>query len=267
MKKATGASFLMCALTISILTGCGKSDQELVLEYLTEKYDEAFVVLDSTSSEDGRTPFSYSFTAYCAPADHPEYMFRTVVNGLGSNEQNTFRDFYGTGILNVRIAGLLKEKLDPFFGNTFITAELNRTGSQILPDMEEIDYFTFLGINSEQAPDRKTNIDFQVAVSNAAYQAESYTDEYDTLVKTASEISEELHAGCNITILFMEEDAYQTYTAWSRRTLYPFPYQDYVSEYKSIRIAYDPVEGKVVPGMNQQEPMTSEMYAEKRKEN
>lgn len=266
MKKSTGAAFLMCASMMLCLTGCGKSDQELVLDYLTEKYGEPFVALDSESSGDGRTPFSYSYTAYCAPADHPEYLFRTVAEGLGSFERNTFRDDYGTGILNVRIAGMLKEKLDPFFGEVFVTADLNRTGSQILPDMENIEYFSFLGIDPEQAPDGQTNIDFFVAVSNARYQAESYTAEYDALLDAVSGLSGALHAGSDVTVLFMEDGAWQAFAAWNGKTLHPFSFRDYANAYQSIRLAYDPAEGKVVPGFNQQEPMTAEDYAQKRQE-
>ena len=266
MKKLKGAACVLCASLMLCLTGCGKSDQELVLDYLTEKYGESFVMLDSESSSDGRSPFSYSYTAYCAPADHPEYLFRTIAEGFGSGERNSFRDYYGTGILNVRIAGMLKENLDPFFGEVFVTAELNRTGSQILPDMENIEYFSFLGIDPEQAPDGQTNIDFFVAVSNAMYQAESYTAEYDALLDAVSEISGALHACSDVTVLFMDEDVYQAFVAWNGKTLHPFSFQDYSSAYQSVRLAYDPAGGKVVPGFNQHEPMTAEVYAQKRQE-
>ena len=266
MKKLKGAALLICASAMLCLNGCGKSDQELVLDYLTEKYGESFVVLDSESSSDGRSPFSYSYTAYCAPADHPEYLFRTIAEGLGSDERNSFRDYYGTGILNVRIAGMLKENLDLFFGEVFVTADLNRTGSQILPDMENIEYFTFLGITPEQASDGQTNIDFFVAVSNATYQAESFTAEYDALLGAVSELSGALHARSDVTVLFMEEAAYQAFAEWNKKTLHPFPFRDYANAYQSVRLTYDPADGKVVPGFNRQEPMTAETYAQKRQE-
>lgn len=55
-------------MTLSLLmTGCDNkiSDEELLQEYLQERYGEEFVVLNTERTANGYTPFSYRCSASC----------------------------------------------------------------------------------------------------------------------------------------------------------------------------------------------------------
>lgn len=264
MKRKLITVTMICSAVLLLCSGCGKSDSERVVSYLSDKYGEEFVVIDSISSGDGRTPFSYSYTAYCAPTAHPECMFETTIDGLGSEQPNKIRDFYGTGILEVRIAEEMKQKLEPHFGTIFVIADLNRTGNQVLPDMQEIEYFSFLGISPDSEPDPRSNIDYFIAVNDSVYQSTDYAEEYDVLLNALTEISQEYKINGEMDVYFMPDVTYQAYTEWKSKTLAPFSYSEYTYEYE--RIAYSAVTEQVVTGFNQDEAMTKEKYQRERKE-
>lgn len=264
MKRKLLTVTVLCSTVLMLCSGCGKSDAERIMSYLENKYGEGFIVVDGVSSGDGRTPFSYSYTAYCAPTAHPECMFRTIVDGLGSTGRNEFCDFYGTGILNVRFAEKMKQKIEPHFGTVFVTADLNRTGDQILPDMQEIEFFSFLGISPDSKPDPQSNIVYSVAVNDSVYHSTDYAEEYDVLLSALSELSLEYKINGEMDIYFMSNETYQAYSEWKSSTLAPFSYSEHT--YGFERIAYSAVTEQVVPAFNSDEAMTKDEYKRRRNE-
>ena len=54
----------LCTTLLIVLSGCAGSDERSVQEYLEDRYNEQFTILDSEASADGGSAFSHNFTAF-----------------------------------------------------------------------------------------------------------------------------------------------------------------------------------------------------------
>lgn len=134
----------LCTTLLIVLSGCAGSDERSVQEYLEDRYNEQFTILDSEASADGGSAFSHNFTAFCVSESHPDCVFKTTIKGAGSG-YGTFEDEYANGILSQRINKMAKEKLGDAFGEHFLACYLYQNNSLVLSDWDALTYEMYFG--------------------------------------------------------------------------------------------------------------------------
>ena len=276
MKKRI--STLFCALLCGgILSGCGldflrnganqpqTSTEELIQEYLHDRYQEDFIVLNTYKSADGRTPFSYHLTANCVPVANPDCIF-TAEADVGNSDALQFSDLYGQGILNQKAAALIDEKLASYFEEYHVTVDLKSESGIVLPDMDALTfdaYFRSVDPNYADHPERFRQISCYIAVNLDKALPATYEEEFDILFDTLADFSEELHLNAQMYVQMMDTDSLQIYLDWYTEHCNAMgTVEDY--HFDLYHFAYDVQQhGYGIP-LFDEKPFTKEDYVNKR---
>lgn len=263
-------------MTLSLLmTGCDNkiSDEELLQEYLQERYGEEFVVLNTERKANGYTPFSYRCSASCIPKANPEYLFKASVEYKQTDEVDYY-DLYGQGILNKCAADSVKEQIGDFFPEYSVTVNLGTPSDIVLPNMEKItfeDYFKSIEPEYPEKSDGLSYVSYYIAVDVESYQPISYSEEYDMLYGLVESFSDEFRIDGRLWIMFMQDELYKRYTDWTSQNIYSMPKEKYYRNYdetdeknkyhyESYDMYYDFSEHEIVSSGSEREPMKKEAY-------
>ena len=104
---------------IFILSGCGKSREEIVKEALNKKYGEDFIVLSIISE-------GSVYYATCSPVNNPEIIFKARMAGTNLNDDN-----YNYAIQANIINEIFKNDLNSLFPEAYFRTEYGRTGTTL----------------------------------------------------------------------------------------------------------------------------------------
>ncbi len=217
---------LTCAGAVLLLLGYRylQSDEKKIERYLEDRYGEEFVVLNTSSTGDGRTPFSHTVTAFCTPADDPECIFRTRIENAGT-QHPLYVDEYAKGILCQRMEKTVTEKLRDYFGEYFVECYIYQNFSPILPDMQNITYEEYFGGLYRNYPEQESGkivAAYIITVNSGHYEPQDYGAEYDLLYGVLKDISDTLQIDGRLIVSFDSALLYERELEWSAAHAYPF---------------------------------------------
>ncbi len=226
MKKKKSICLACAAGAVLLLLGYRylQSDEKKIERYLEDRYGENFVVLNSSSSGDGRTPFSHTVTAFCTPADDPECIFRTRIENAGT-QHPLYVDEYAKGILCQRMEKTVTEKLGDYFGEYFAECYIYQNFSPILQNMDDItydDYFSGLYRNYPEQESGKIVAAYIITINSDRYEPQDYGAEYDLLYSVLKEMSDTLQIDGKLLVSFDPSVLYERELEWSMEHAYPY---------------------------------------------
>lgn len=277
MRKNTMIG-LACATGAMVLLGMYRylqSDEKKIERYLEDRYGEEFVVLNTSSSGDGRTPFSHTVTAFCTPVDDPECIFRTSVENAGT-QYPLYVDEYAKGILCQRMEQTVKEQLGDALGEFFVECHIYQNYSPSLPDMQDITYDEYFSGCSRDYPYqefREIVAAYIITVNSDCYEAQDYGAEYDLLYGILKEMSDTLQIEGRLMISFESTILYERELEWSLEHAYPYAmpdsyYDDENSDeaipFEYYTMGYDHITRQSTTFYSYEERLTRESYAEQR---
>lgn len=270
---------LVCVAGVAIsllLAKCGQSDERKIENYLEDRYDKEFTVLNTSSSADGRTPFSHTVDAFCTPVDNPECIFKASIENAGT-QYPLYIDEYAKGILCQRMKKTVTEKLGDYFGEFFVECYIYQNFSPILPDMENItyqEYFSGLYSSYPNQESGKIVVAYIITVNSDRYEPQDYGSEYDFLYGVLKEMSDTLQVEGRLIISFDPTILYERELEWSLEHAYPYamPTSYYHYDEKSLKdipfeyytMGYDHISCQSTTFYSYEERLTREIYIEQR---
>ncbi len=239
----------LCAVLLLGMSSCGsrapevsdgRTNEEQIQDYLQERYQTDFRVLNTLRSADGRTPFSYHLLANCVPVSDPDCLFITEASSDGKRLKS-FTDLYAQGVMNKKAAAEMQDTLSKSFEICNVRTDV-RSAADIPPaDLQSMtveSYFKSIDPDYAAHPDRFSQVTFYAAVSLEGNMPETYEDEFDALYQAIADFSEETKLNTQITVYLMPGSSYQIYLDWYAEHRNPMGTVDDFKQ-EVYRIAYD----------------------------
>ncbi len=173
MKRIKSIIMLILMGGILIMSGCGESREELIINYLTNKYGEKFVI-HSINSEGS------VYKANCSPAAMPDVVFKVRIENDGTPDG---KDNYASKYVSKLVNDILKEDMKDFFPEAYCYTDLRVYCKTVISEVEGKSLQDIF--NTAEA--EKSDMNFYVFYDKDVGSNKKYAEEYNYFTETIDE--------------------------------------------------------------------------------